>query len=178
MKTFLALLCLTATLLHAQSGTIDLRSHGSLEIYLEDGWKINTSEFGDRVIVNVEQKKDNINANAVLTITFPEQDRFATKSKLKTQVEASGRQYEEGSVEGKSVARELNTRAGYGFYCSYTDPELVGKPPQKGNFKGISIGMLRVAPDLVIEFTISADGFRDKPYQQLLGAIEGMEYTA
>ncbi|MEO7412018.1 MAG: hypothetical protein ABIZ81_01560 [Opitutaceae bacterium] len=176
LKKFLSLLLLSAAVLQAQSGTIDLRSHGSLEIYLEDNWKMNTSEFGDRVIVNIEPKDEAINANAALTITFPEQDRYSTKPKLKTQVEVIGRVYEEGSVERKSVSRELNTRAGYGFYCSYTDPELVGKPPQKGNFKGISVGLIRVAPDVLIELAISADDFRGKPYQELLGAIEGMEY--
>src|SRR5688572_20544661 len=134
LKKLLGLLLLSAAVVHAQSGTIDLRSRGSLEIFIVDGWKVNTSEFGDRIILNLESLTDE-NANAALTITFPEQDRFSTKGKLKTQVEANGLPYEQGSVERKSVPRELNTRAGYGYYCNFTDPELVGKPPQKGNFK-------------------------------------------
>ncbi|MEO6569810.1 MAG: hypothetical protein ABIO94_13690, partial [Opitutaceae bacterium] len=171
-------LLLTGVALRAQSGTIDLRSHGSLAIYLEDNWTVNLSEFGDRVIVRIDPKDEATNANAELTITFPEQDRYSTKAKLRTQVEANGRKYEEGSVERKSVSRELTTRMGYGFYCNYTDPELIGKPPVKGNFKVISVGMIRVAPDVLIELGISADDFRGKPYQELLGAIEGMEYKA
>lgn len=177
MKCF-ALLLLTGGLLHAQSGAIDLRSHGSLAIYLEDGWKVNTSEFGDRVIVNIEPLDENTNANVALTVTFPELDRFSTKGKLRTQVEVNGRQYEEGSLERKSVSRELSTQSSvaYGFYCNYTDPELVGKPPQKGNYKMISIGLIRVTPEVLIEMAISSDDARGKPYQQLLGALEGMEY--
>lgn len=171
-----ALLLATTAAVRAQSGTIDLRSHGSLEIFLEDGWKIGTSEFGDRVIVNLEPTDERVNANATLTVTFPEQDRYSTKSKLRTQVEVNARQYEESSVERKAVARELMGREGYGFYCNFTDPELIGKPPQKGNYKVISVGTIRVAPDVLIEMAINADDFRGKPYQQLLGAIEGMEY--
>jgi hypothetical protein len=174
-QIFALALLFTGGLLRAQTDTIDLRSHGSLTLYLDDNWKVGTSEFGDRVIVNIEPK-DDTNATCTMTITFPEQDRLSTKAKLKTQVEVSSRVYEESSVEGKSVARELNTQAGYGYYCSFTDPELVGKPPQKGNFKTISVGMVHVTPDVLIEFGINADGFRSEPYQQLLGALEGMEY--
>jgi hypothetical protein len=178
LKKLFALWLLTSVLLRAQTGTIDLRSHGSLAIYLEDGWKVSTSEFGDRVIVNIEPLDEGTNANAALTITFPEQDRFSTRAKLRIQVEVNGRQYEEGSTERKSVSRELNTQpsVAYGFYCNYSDPELVGKPPQKGNYKMISVGLIRVAPDVLIEMAISSDDARGKPYQQLLGALEGMEY--
>jgi hypothetical protein len=40
----------------------------------------------------------------------------------------------------------------------------------------MSVGRIRLAPDILLEISISADGFRDAPYQQLLGAIEGMEF--
>ena len=57
-----------------------------------------------------------------------------------------------------------------------TDPELRGKPPEKGNYKVMSVGKIRLNAEVLIDVTISADSFRDEPYQQLLGAIEGMEY--
>ena len=175
LKTLPVLFFLTVGFLRAQSGTIDLKSHGALDIFLEERWTVSVSEF-DRVIVKIVPKDETTNADMELTITFPEQDRFAQKAKLRSQVELNGRRFELGSVEGKSIARELNSSAGGGYYCNFTDPELVGKPPQKGNFKTISIGMIRVAPDVLIEFAIQADGFRDKAYQELLGALEGMEY--
>jgi hypothetical protein len=37
--------------------------------------------------------------------------------------------------------------------------------------------MIHLAPDVLAEVTISADGFNSEPYQQLLGMIEGMEFT-
>ncbi|HEX2853038.1 MAG TPA: hypothetical protein VHO24_07365 [Opitutaceae bacterium] len=173
----LLLLALSARVLHAQSETIDLRSRGALTFFLDGEWKVDISEFGDRVIVAIEPTGD-ANANCNLTITFPEEDHFPTKAKLKQQVEIASRQLEEGSVERKAVARELQTRAGVGFYCNFTDPELVGKKPQKGNYKTISVGFIRVAPNVVVEMAINSDGFRTAPYQQLLGALEGMEYQS
>jgi hypothetical protein len=67
--------------------------------------------------------------------------------------------------------------SGFGFYCNFTDPHLVGKPPEPGNYKVASIGKIKLAPDTLVDVSIMADGFRDEPYQQLLGAIEGMEYS-
>jgi hypothetical protein len=179
MPKLLALLLLfSARVLHAQSETtIDLRSRGSLSFFLDGEWNVNTSEFGERIIVTIEPTGEE-NASCTLTITFPEQDPFPSKAKLKQQVEIASRQFEEASVERKAVARELQTRAGFGFYCNFTDPNLVGKKPQKGNYKTISVGFIRVAANVMVEMAINADGFRSAPYQQLLGALEGMEYDS
>ena len=38
----------------------------------------------------------------------------------------------------------------------------------------MSAGKIRLAPDVLLDVSIMADDFRDEPYQQLLGAIEGM----
>jgi hypothetical protein len=175
MKTFLVLLLLSAGLLRAQSETVDLRSHGKLTLYISDDWKLSTSDFGDRAIVTIEPKDDTVNANVTMTITFPEEDKLSTKAKLKQEVENAAAQMAEGSVEGKAVAKEMKVRTGFGFCCSFTDPDLIGKPPQKGNYKVLSVGLIHLAPDILAEISIGADSFRGQPYQDLLGALEGME---
>ncbi len=176
MKKFLALLLLTTAGLFAQSQKIDLGSHGRITLYLDDTWKFDVSDFGDREIVNVAPKGD-VNATCALTITYPDQDRLDTKKRLSLRVEINGQGYAGQSVEGKAIAKEFSLQTGFGFYCNFTDPDLVGKPSEKGNFKTISAGMIHLAPDVLIEVTISADGFKSEPYNQLLGMIEGMEFT-
>lgn len=176
MKRFLVLMLLSAAGLFGQMQTINLGSHGRLTLYLDDSWKFETADYGDRQMVNVVPKGD-LNASCALTITFPEQDRYDTKKRLSLRVEVNGQPLAERSVEGKSIAKEFSLQTGFGFYCNFTDPDLVGKPPERGNFKTLSIGLIRLAPDVLIEVTISADGFNSEPYQQLLGMIEGMEFT-
>jgi hypothetical protein len=129
--------------------------------------------------VTISPRKESVNASCTITVTFPDRDRYDTKSRLKLRVEADGHGVAQQSVERRAVARELSLMKapGYGFYCSFTDPELRGKPPQPGNYKVMSIGKIRLTPDILLDVTISADGFADEPYQQLLGAIEGMEFT-
>ncbi len=177
MKKIFVLLFLTAAAVFAQSDsdTVNLRSRGTLTLFLPETWRMSVGEFGDRAIVTIEPLNE-ANATCTITITYPEQDRLSTKAKLRMQTEVSLAPIAGGSVEGKAVARELNTRAGTGFYCSFTDPELIGRKPEKGKFKVMSAGLIRIAPDIVAEFSIMADDFRGTPYQDLLGALEGMEH--
>lgn len=170
-------LCLAfAASLGAQSETLDLGSRGKLTIYLLGDWQIDVTNFARQGSMSITPRNPEVNARCVLAVTFPETDRFDTKSRLKLQVEADCMQAAEESVEGKAVAREFLLGTGYGFYCNFTDPKLRGKPPEKENYKVTSIGKIRLAPDVIVDVQILADGFRDAPYQQLLGAIEGMEY--
>ena len=176
MKMFPVLLLLTTASLFAQSQKIDLGPHGRINLYIDDAWKIDVADFGDRRIVTVSPKGD-ANASCSLTITFPEQDRLDSKKRLSLRVEINGEAFAGQSVEGKAIAKEFSLQTGFGYYCNFTDPELVGKPPEKGNFKTISAGLIHLAPDVLVEVAISADGFNSEPYQQLLGMIEGMEFA-
>jgi hypothetical protein len=178
MKKLFALFLLTAAAVCAQSDTdtIDLRSRGKLTLFLPDTWKMDVGEFGDRAVVTL-QPTNGANASCEITITFPEQDRLSSKAKLKLETEVKAAPIAASSVEGKAVARELNTRAGTGFYCNFTDPELVGRKPEKGKYKVMTAGLIRIAPNVLAEFAIMADDFRSAPYQDVLGALEGMEYA-
>ena len=175
MKKLLSLFLLSAAGLLAQPATVDLGSRGQVTLYFAEGWRAAMTDMGGQATVNVTPTGD-ANANCTLLITTPEQDRFDTKARLKLRVETDGQPVAEGSVEGKGIGREFSLTAGFGFYCNFTDAEMKGKPPQKGNYKVMSSGKIRLAPDVMIDVTIMADDFKGQAYQQLLGAIEGMEY--
>jgi hypothetical protein len=166
-----------AAALTAQVQTIDLGAHGKLTLYLLGDWKLNTVDMAGQFTVTINPEKEAVNATCTIAVTFPTVDRFDNKGRLKLRVEADNFTAAQAAVEGKAVAREFSLTHGYGFYCNLTDPELRGKPPQKGNYKNASVGKIRLAPDIVLDVSIMADGFTSEPYQQLLGAIEGMEFT-
>ena len=176
MKKLLNLLVLATGLLRAQSATIDLGSHGKLTLYISDKWSVDTSDFGDRRMVSIKPK-DDTNAECALNITFPDADHYDTKARLKLRIEVDGAKYADQSTEGKAVGKAFSLGTGYGYHCDFTDPELVGKPPQKGNYKTISVGLIHLTPDVLIEVSINADGFSSAAYNELLGAIEGMEFS-
>ena len=179
MKKLLALFLLTFACLHGQE-TIDLGPHGKLTLYLLGDWKVDDrSMANDRTIV-IKPKKDSANVICKIEVTFPDVDRYSRKDKLKLQVEADCRGYEEQSVEGKAYAKEfrLGIPGGFGFYCSFTDASLRSGPSTKADdYRVVSAGKIRVSPNVLLDVFIGADAFRSEAYQQLLGAIEGMEYT-
>ena len=177
MKKFLALFLLLTGALLAQSETLNLGSRGKLTLYISDKWKFEVSDFGDRQIVNI-RPKDDTNAECSMTITFPDVDRYDTKARLKMRTEVDATKLEDQSVEGKARAKPFELKTGYGFHCDFTDPNLIGRPSKKGDFKTISVGLIRLNAEVLIEIGISADGFNSAPYNDLLGAIEGMEFTA
>ncbi|HVS50727.1 MAG TPA: hypothetical protein VHD62_00120 [Opitutaceae bacterium] len=177
MKKLFLLFALTAAALCGQPATLDLGSHGQLTLYFPEGWKVTSTNMAGQATLTATPAGD-ANATCTLQVSFPEQDRFDTKSRLKTRVEADGYPIAENSVEGKAIAHEFSLTSGFGFYCSFTDAELRGKPATKGEFKVMSLGKIHLAPDVLIDVQIMADAFRDKAYQELLGAIEGMEFKA
>lgn len=176
---FLGVFFLGASALAAQVETLDLGARGKLTLYLLGEWNVDHSTLGRTNSVTISPKNEAVNASCTLTFTFPEADRLETKSRLKLRVEADCYGLAEQSVERKAVATEFHLAASnaIGFYCSFTDPDLRGKPPEKGNYKVTSVGKIKLAPDVLVDVQILADGFTDEPYQQLLGAIEGMEYS-
>ena len=176
MKKLYVLFLVLAACAYAQVETLDFGSRGKLTLYLPGDWKIATTDMAGQYTVTITPTKESINASCTIGVTFPETDRFDTKARLKLRVEADNRSAAEAAVEGKAIAKEFTLTTGFGFYCNLTDPELRGKPPEKGNYKNASIGKIRLAPDVLLDVQIMADGFNSEPYQQLLGAIEGMEY--
>jgi hypothetical protein len=158
---------------------LDFGPHGRATIYLLGDWKATVIKMPDKYELKLAPKRDGINAECSIAVTFPEVDRFETKARLKLRVEADAKQFEEMSVEGKAYGREFVLRAGTGFYCNFTDPRwrAKGEKPPPGEFKVISVGKIKLAPNVLMDVAIMADSFTEEPYQQLLGAIEGMEFT-
>lgn len=176
MKKLLALFLLTVASAFAQVETLDFGPRGTLTLYLPGDWKAATTDMAGQYTVTITPTKESVNASCTIAVTFPDTDRYDTKARLKLRVEADNRSAAEAAVEGKAIAKEFSLTTGYGFYCNLTDPELRGKPPEKGNYKNASVGKIRLSPDVLLDVQIMADGFREEPYQQLLGAIEGMEF--
>jgi hypothetical protein len=177
MKKLIPLFLVLVASAFAQVETMDFGSRGKLTIYLPGNWKVGTTDMAGTYTMNLTPRKESVNASGTIAVTFPDVDRFDTKNRLKLRVEADAYGAAQHSVEGKAIAREFMLRSGYGYYCNFTDPELRGRPSQPGNYKVMSVGKIRLAADVLVDVQIMADGFSDEAYQQLLGAIEGMEFT-
>lgn len=176
MKKFLALLLLTAASLCAQE-TLDLGPNGKITLYLLGDWRTSISTIGRGLEFTVNAAKESTNAQLKIAVVAPERDEFDTKAKLKMRVEIDCEGFVPQSVEGRAYAKPLNVTTGYGFACDFTDPSLRGKPVKPGDYKVVTSGKIRLGPKLILEVFIGSEGFNTQAHQQLLGALEGMEYT-
>ena len=177
MKRLSALFFLSMACAMGQVETLNLGPHGKLTVYLPGEWTAITTRNTEQITLTISPKKESVNASCTLEVSFPEVDRYDTKARLKLRVEADGQGMAEESVERKAYGREFTLATGYGFYCNFTDPNLRGKPMEKGNYKVMSAGKIRLAPDVLVDVHIMGEGFSVETYQQLLGAVEGMEYV-
>ena len=177
MKKLLVFLLLSAVSACAQMQTLDFGSRGKLTLFLLGDWKSTITDMAGQYTVTLSPKSEAVNSSCHITVTFPDVDRYDTKARLKLRLEADVRAAAEQSVEGRAYGQEFTLTAGYGFYCNFTDPELRGKPPEKGNYKVTTIGKIRPHPSLLVDVQILSDGFSSEPHQQLLAAIEGMEFS-
>ena len=146
-------------------------------LYLPGEWRAATTRSTTEITLSVQPRREAVNATLTLAVTFPETDRFDTKARLKLRVEADAQGIAQESVEGRAFAREFTLTTGHGYFCSFTDPKLRGRPMEKGNYKVMSVGKVRLAADVLVDVQIMGEGFSDEAYNQLLGAIEGMEYS-
>jgi hypothetical protein len=178
MLKHLALLLFSLVAARAQMQVLDLGARGKVTLYLAGEWKAATTDMAGTYTVTLTPGSEAVNASCTLSVTFPETDRFDTKARLKLRVEADSYGVAEQSVERKAYAQELRVGTGYGYFCNFTDPALQGKPPEKGNHKVTTVGKVRLDAGVLLDFQILSDGFATESHQQLLGALEGLEFTS
>ena len=59
------------------------------------------------------------------------------------------------------------------MYCSFTNPELVGKPSRMD--KTVSTGVIYLSKDVSIVATIFADDLSGPEFQELLGMVQSLQ---
>jgi hypothetical protein len=107
-------------------------------------------------------------------VSTDDRDDFGTPEKLQAYLEGVGRRL----VESRRVApqrikiKPVYCRQGYGFCFTV---RLGGN---QSDYKFITAGLMRLVPGVVVETNLLADDLEGEPYQQLLGAVEGMEMLA
>lgn len=168
----LALALVVAT---ARAETFDLRERGKLDVFVVGDFKIAGEDLGDRHEIVITPKRESVNAAARLVVNLTPADDFNSKSKLRARVLELCAPIADQNGTRKYSAEEFYSRQGFGFYCTFTDPKLVGKPPVKDDFKHATYGVVRLAPRIYVAVTLLADDLEGPDYQALLGAVEGME---
>lgn len=174
MRTVLAAL-LTMVAVSAAAETFRLPDVGQLTIVAAGEWSIAGEDMGDRYELVIVPTNERTNAACRISINLNGPPELNSKSALRERVIEAVRPQLEKAVERRVVPEPFYSRQGFGFHCTLTTPEQVGKPIERGKFKLRTLGLIYLAPKLIASVTILADDTLSEEYQQLLGAVEGME---
>lgn len=161
--------------LSAQAEKFPIGTLGELSVVAAGDWKITGEDLGDKFEITIAPARG-ANATATIRLNLMPDLRFESKRALQEQVRKAAELLLPTSVEKKAVLREYYRTGGYGCYCQFTDPERLGKLPEKGNYTVLSAGIVRLSRGVIASVSIFADDFAGDDYQSLLGAAEGMEF--
>jgi hypothetical protein len=181
MKVWMAALCalLSATGAWAEAFTVfKLPNGGRLELFPVGRWAVASEDVGELKIV-LTPESPRINARAIYSVATEGADDFPTEDKLHQQMQrVAERLLVSGDfLERRPVVKPFYPAKGFGYYVVMTDRKLANLPPKPGEFKFFTLGMIRLAPAVVLKVQIMADSEEAEPYQQLLGMAEGAIYT-
>lgn len=181
MKVWMAALCalLSASGAWAEAFTVfKLPNGGRLELFPVGRWALASEDVGELKIV-LTPESSRINARAIYSVATEGSDDFPTEEKLYQQMQrVAERLLISGDfVERRPVIKPFYPAKGFGYYVVMTDRKTANLPPKPGEFKFFALGMIRLAPAVVLKVQISADSEEAEPYQQLLGMAEGAIYT-
>jgi hypothetical protein len=142
LKRSLLLCVLLLVPLSAFADTVDLGAHGTLTIAVAKDWKL-TSTSKDTGVDLVIAPPEGANAQLLFSVIYVPHGATAVKADVDDKVMGEAQGFLSSSVEKKAVLRKYSLSGGaYGAYCVFTDASLVGKPPEKDNFKVFSVGII------------------------------------
>jgi len=141
-KGYLRLSILLLLPLSALADTVDLGTHGAFTIAVPKDWKL-TSTNQDTGVDLAIVAPGGANAQLLFKIAYLPQGATVAKADVDGKVVAECRGFLSRSVEKRAVLRKYSmTGDACGAYCLFTDASLVGKPPEKDNFKVFTFGII------------------------------------
>ena len=74
----------------------------------------------------------------------------------------------------KLELKEVKINGGLGFYANFVDPDLVGKPVEKGNYKTATPVILSLGSKYLIKVTVLCDEINGADYRDALKIVESI----
>lgn len=122
--------------------TVDLGAHGTLTIDVPKDWKLTTTKQ-DTGVDLVIAAPGGANAQLLFSVIYVPNGATAVKADVDGKVLAEAAGFLSTAVEKKAELRKYSMSGdAYGSYCVFTDASLVGKAPEKDNFKVFSVGII------------------------------------
>jgi len=178
MKRHLFLSALLLLPLAALADTVDLGTHGTLTLAVPKGWKL-LSDVKDTGADITLSPPVGVNAQAIYSLVYVPAGATAVKADVDDKLLAECDAFVDKSVEKKKTLVKLSMSGGaYGVYCLFTDASLVGKPPEKDNFKVFAIGIIWFSDSVAVSWSILTDDANGPDFTAMLASVSGSTVKA
>ena len=175
-KTILLVLAF-ALALAARADDFDLGAHGHVTLTLPKDWHAAGRDLMGQAYDLTITPPGGPNAQLKLTLIYGKDDRLQDKKALSAAFLQVCAQFIPTSVEQKANVKNFTLRQGFGQYASFTDKDLVGKPPVRGNYKVMTSGLIYLGNRVSGAVTLFTDSLTGPEFKPMLGIVESLEYS-
>ena len=174
MKLYLVIALTIAGGLLARADSFSLGAHGSLTVSIPTSWVAKNYAPPGTTGCDIKiLSRNRANAACRITVVYSGSGAMMDKEKARAALLKIAGPFVDVSVEKKAVVKDFSLKSGFGMYCSFTNPELVGKPPSMN--KTISPGVIYLSKDVSIAATIFSDDLSGPEFQELLGVVQSIQ---
>jgi hypothetical protein len=178
-KALLTLALLTGCALTGAAVKIDLGSGKFAQISVPETWKaagLPPSAPGMPAVgTNIRYiTRDGSNDAVLITLLTVPDDRFAESDNLQAMIEESTQQFAAGSVEGKVILKEIKIAGKSGYYCTFTDANLVGKPTTKDDYKTLTSCFVYLGDEVLLTATVFSDDTSGKAHAEGMRLLKSL----
>jgi hypothetical protein len=116
------------------------------------------------------------NAMCLITIFAKDKPEFTDAQFLKKLLRGDSRPYVSSPDDSaKMEIKELKIKEGLGFYANFVDPDLVGKPVEKGNYKTATPIILSLGSKYLVKVTVLCDDLSGTDYQDAITIVQSIK---
>ena len=118
-------------------------------------------------------------ANVSLNLTFVSlpDEALADRENLRRFHADNTKQFIAGSVEGEVRGRDFKTPHGYGVQARFTDAALVGKPPEKENYKTVTAVFLYLGERVLVIASLFCDDPQGGEYAEAMEMLRSLRVS-
>ncbi|HKB57672.1 MAG TPA: hypothetical protein VKC51_08775 [Lacunisphaera sp.] len=162
MKKLLLVLASLALAAGSRAENINLGGGKSMHFILPDSW-VATDTAAPSPEVSMVGKdlryvpKSGSNDAVLLTVLLVPDDRFNDREALRMLVADATQRFVADSVEGKAFIKELRSANAIGYSATFTDVNLVDKPPVKDDYKTMTACFIYMGEKVMVFATIFSD---------------------
>lgn len=161
MKSLLPIAACLILVVSVSGSEVRLSQNETLVVSVPAGWRSapsRSASVGFPFDTISFRPTDERNLSVLISILAKDKQEFLDQELLKTILRGDCRSYVTSPTEMAQIeVQALSITGGIGFYVTFTDPDLVGKPPKKGDFKTATPVIFAIGSRYLLKATILAD---------------------